>query len=510
MEEEQSILNCLKSNYIFDEIISYIEDENFKFKLLNYSKALKEKFNIKKNDYKNKYLDYCINEDDKNILFLSSLYDCDCKKYSEYQKTLKEYTQKYKIEKNVLEEYIINLIENRIKKETSDEIKIDIYSPFLNHYIKKFLQNLCFRINIYTINNHNLNNDVSNIFKKMNESNINYKSLNIRLEHDDEEDNFFKKIFSKKINFNNFFNSLKINYDKIEKLTCSFLYPPKKNKYTNFYNSLLSSFQNKNNLIYLDLSIGRICNNIDIINEFKSLKYLYLNGFHFAQNLVINLQNLEEISITYCEGIKIIFDEINKKIKFLKIVGSSIESSGKSIDLPNLETIILDENLIQFNNIIDFSSFKKIEKFCGSYDYLNKMNLAFLKNLELTEINVSKDKMKEFASLFERIITLENLKEIKLNIRYLSPEYFNDIKGQNKYVTNLKIIFNEKILVDVLNILLKIFPNITDIDIDSIYNRICYFKKIEEIKMDENIKITKMNFNFDFLYYINVLYLLKI
>ena len=237
MEEEQSILNCLKSNYIFDEIISYIEDENFKFKLLNYSKALKEKFNIKKNDYKNKYLDYCINEDDKNTLFLSSLYDCDCKKYSEYQKTLKEYTQKYKIEKNVLEEYIINLIENRIKKETSDEIKIDIYSPFLNHYIKKFLQNLCFRINIYTINNHNLNNDVSNIFKKMNESNINYKSLNIRLDqNDEEENNFFKKIFSKNINFINFFNSLNINYDKIEKLTCSYYFPPKKYISTNFYN----------------------------------------------------------------------------------------------------------------------------------------------------------------------------------------------------------------------------------------------------------------------------------
>ena len=211
----------------------------------------------------------------KNKLFLSSLHVCDCKKYSGYQKTVKEYTQKYNIKKNVLEEYIIYLIENRIKKETSDEITIDIYSPFLNYYVKQFLQNLCFKIDIYTINNHNLNNDASNIFKKMNESNINYKSLNIHLdENDEEENNFFKKIFSKNINFINFFNSLNINYDKIEKLTCSYFYPPKKYISTNFYNSLLSSFQNKNNLIYLDLNIGGICNNIDIINEFKSLKYL--------------------------------------------------------------------------------------------------------------------------------------------------------------------------------------------------------------------------------------------
>ena len=194
MEEDKSILKYLNSNYIFDEIISFIEDKNFKFKLLNYSKELKEKFSIKKNDYINKYLDYCINENDKNILFLSSLYDCDCKKHSEYQKTIKEYTKKYGINKNALEEYILNLIENRLKNETSDEININIFSPFLNLFIKKICQNLCFNINIYTINNHNLNDDISNIFKKMNESNINNKSLNIILDQDiEEENNLFKK-----------------------------------------------------------------------------------------------------------------------------------------------------------------------------------------------------------------------------------------------------------------------------------------------------------------------------
>ena len=229
MEEEKSFLNYLKSNYIFDEITSYIEDKNFKFKLLNYSKELKEKFNIKKNVNINKYLDYCIKEKDKKTLFLSSLYSCDCKKFSGYQKTVKEYTKKYNINKNVLEEYILYLIENNIEKESSDEITIDICSPFLNHYIKNFLQKLHFEIDIKIIHNHNLNNDVSNIFKMMNESNINYKSLNINLDQDyQEENNFFKKIFSRNINFNNFFNSLNIKYDTIEKLTCRYFYPPKK------------------------------------------------------------------------------------------------------------------------------------------------------------------------------------------------------------------------------------------------------------------------------------------
>ena len=229
------------------------------------------------------------------------------------------------------------------------------------------------------------------------------------------------------------------------------------------------------------------------------MKYLHLSGFHFTQNLVINLQNLEEISIINCKGIKIIFDEISKNVKFLKIVRSSIENNGKIVDLPNLEAIILDENLIELNNIINFSSFKKIEKYCGSYKYLKNMNLTFLKNLELMHIKLYYNEMKEFTSIFERIIALENLKEIKLNILYIFEENFNDIKGQNKYVNNLKIIFIDVFLENILNILLRMFPNITDIDIDATsYDN----GGREEIRMDKNLTITKMNLNLDNLHFI--------
>ena len=337
----------------------------------------------------------------------------------------------------------------------------------------------------------------------MNESNINYKSLYIDIEQRGEEEiNFFKKIFSKSINYINFFNSLNINYDRIEKLTCNYFYcfyPPKRYKSKIFYNSLLSSFQNKNNLIYLNLTVGNFCNNIDIINEFKSLKYLYLNHFHFTQKLVINLPNLEEIGIINCKAIKINFDDINQNIKFLQIKRSSIEISGKNIDLPNAQTIILDENLIKFADIFNFSSLKKIEKFCGTYEFLKIMNLKFLKYLELKEIPIYQRQKNEFISVMEKIIALENLKEIILDISYLSSEYYNEIKGQNKFVTNLKIIFEYQILEYVINILLRIFPNITDLDIDFTFCPISDNKKLKEIKMDENLKITKMNLKFDYL-----------
>ena len=152
----------------------------------------------------------------------------------------------------------------------------------------------------------------------------------------------------------------------------------------------------------------------------------------------------------------------------------------------------MDENLVKLTNIIDFSSFKKIEKYCGSYDYLKSMNLISLNNIELNEIQFNKVNVKEFTSIFERIIDLENLKEIKLKISHISSKSFNDIKGQNKYVTSLKVYFKNAILVDIINNLLRIFPNINDIDIDidstsSQFNNMETMEEKEIIKMDENL-----------------------
>ena len=52
--ENNSILYKIKSKYCLEEIFSYIND-NFKFKLLSYSKVLQKKYGIGINDYKIKY-----------------------------------------------------------------------------------------------------------------------------------------------------------------------------------------------------------------------------------------------------------------------------------------------------------------------------------------------------------------------------------------------------------------------------------------------------------------------
>jgi len=61
----KSILKKIKSKYIYKIIFDYINNENFKFKLFNYSKYFKNILGLKLFDYKEKYfnsLDININE----------------------------------------------------------------------------------------------------------------------------------------------------------------------------------------------------------------------------------------------------------------------------------------------------------------------------------------------------------------------------------------------------------------------------------------------------------------
>ena len=318
MENSREVLHKLKSIYIFANILKYIKDKNFKFKLLKYSNSLKEKYNLKKNDYINKYIDFVFNEEDQKSLFSSSLFCYDCKKCSEYKESIKDYSKKYKIEKSVFEQYLLNIIEKRIEKTIPNEVKISIFSHFFKQIIQKYIDNLTLEIDIESINKYNLKNDCYNIFDMMNKSNINYSSL--YFEKIEEEKNFIKNLFSKKTNYQTFFNSLNINYDIIKKLSCRYDVDfNKKNGSEIFYKSLLSCFHNKSNLIYLNLAIYGIQNDIDIINEFKSLKKLYLRGFVFdKKKLIISLLNLEEISLKYCKHI-ILDEQAMSNIKYLEL-----------------------------------------------------------------------------------------------------------------------------------------------------------------------------------------------
>ena len=199
MENSKSLLHKLKSIYIFENILNYINDKNLKFKLLKYSNSLKEKYNIKKNDYINKYMNFVINEKDQKSFFFPSLLCCDSKKSSEYKEWFKRYSKQYEIDQSIFEEYLLNLIEKRIVEIIPGEIRINIFSHFFKQIIQKYINNLTFNINIDSINKHNLKNECYNNFDIMNKSNLNYSSLYFEKYENDK--NFIKNIFSKNINY---------------------------------------------------------------------------------------------------------------------------------------------------------------------------------------------------------------------------------------------------------------------------------------------------------------------
>ena len=103
--EDKELINNINSKHILDNIFNYIEDKNFKDKLFLYSKKSQNKFGIKLIGLKENYL--------KKINF-------DLDKYL--------YTEPNSFKKDSLaKEYNKYIIENKLNKETIENIILDIY-----------------------------------------------------------------------------------------------------------------------------------------------------------------------------------------------------------------------------------------------------------------------------------------------------------------------------------------------------------------------------------------------
>ena len=153
-------------------------------------------------------------------------------------------------------------------------------------------------------------------------------------------------------------------------------------------------------------------------------------------------------------------------MKLLELRNTLIKQK-KIIEFPKLETFIFKSNK---SNFVEFFSLKTIEKVsCNIYNIpnLKDLNLSNIKdiNLELT-INIYKNQIDEFKSIFEKIISLKNLKKLKLILNdTFKTNFFKDIDGENNSVTNLFIVFSEAVLEDVLIRLQKIFINTIELNI---------------------------------------------
>ena len=516
--ESQSNLLKISSKYIFDKILDYIEDRNFILKLLRYSKSLQKKFEIKLSDYQfirlgniNFYLDYLLID---HFNLSSPFFSKNC-----FKNKKNDLFNDFDIDKNIYGSILANCVEPFLKlkkekyyKDNKDsslivkpfEEKIDIYSKLFDELIKKDFEYFSIIIPINLIKDFNLTNDFKNIFDKMNKLNINYSSLTIEYIKDNKDlltkfKSEISNIFTIKKGIDILLKSLNIKFDKIKRLTCIYenfrSTKDTKKKNENFFKSVLSCFVNKNNLIHLDLDIFGEKEDIDIINDLVSLKTLYLNRFELRKRLVLNLPNLEQISLFECKNI--FFDEkIWPNIKYLYLRDTCIQSY-KLCQFPNLISLTIEVDNKNYNKIIDFSSLEKLENFFGYKSYILDFKKTSLKNMDLYQGFTDSEKdINKFTQIIEKIISIKTLKKIDFELLKSEKDYIIDINGENNSVTDLKIEWNESESDCILYNIQKKFPNLSSI----IINTVGYSNNFEsptlEINEDEDCKINRINIKF--------------
>ena len=190
--EKKSILKELKSFYIIEIIFSYIKDKDYKYIIAIYSKAIQNKLNISLFDYQKKYINK------KGIIINSYLSNKDYNKFEKDYliKKLNEDLLKFNINKDSLENYLDYFFKNY---RGNNYFIIDIFSPFFEFLLTKKYFKTLFTIQVNLIE-ENLENDYISVFKKLNQSEFIYSSLDFIVNKNISKD----KWKNYKINFNYF------------------------------------------------------------------------------------------------------------------------------------------------------------------------------------------------------------------------------------------------------------------------------------------------------------------
>ena len=359
--DNDCLINNIKSKYIINNIFNYIRDEGFEEIFFLYSKKFQNKLKIKFIVLKQKYLKkigfnlnqflHTNNDDDKNYLI------------NKYNSFIKEKN----INKEKLENFLYDIMENKNEKKVKifKEGLIDIYSPFFKmmsttkNLHKYFIINLSFKKY-----NEDKIKEYNNIFNILNNSNIIYTAINYDL-----YDNIGKINCLKDIN---------INFNNINKIIINTKFYFGKNYDSHLVNSFfetLFSFDNiKNNLIYLEINFNTDVvinsNNLENINNFRKLKYLYLSDINLNKNIIIRLNTLNALSIFRCENIKCPENYYNENLEIFKLGGNRLLSNLNILEKVNFKE--LNELNLCYNKILDIEILKKL-----TFKKLEILNLAY-------------------------------------------------------------------------------------------------------------------------------------
>ena len=328
-----------------------------------------------------------------------------------------------------------------------------------------------------------------NLFDKLNKLKLDYPLIKISFDE---------------LNRENFFKEYKIDQNKIKLLYLDYNCSPFRVKYDEIKNILNYLFESKylvQNLIYIELELyykkesptdPQLFKNI---NNFKSLKTLKLNYFYFTDPFIIDLDNLEILSINNSSNITFSENCCNN-IKKISLSRWKLENIDSLLNFPNLESFIFDyfnkksehnKEYIDYHKIIDFSNLKKLKYFKGDILHfiylpknapLQKLNLYIAKYIKL-------DTIKNGYKLLFNINTLNN---VKLYMDKYDNNILEDIHIDNKSLNNLELYIMELSGKCLLNSLIKKFKNLSKIFIHNFsYGEA--EKTIIKIEEDINCKI---------------------
>ena len=442
-QENNIMLENIKSIYIIQNIFNYIKNSNFKFKLVNYCKYYQEKLDLTLSDYKEKYFrQYSENLKMDVLDYLTKTPSFNNK---QLQVKVNELLLKYKYDNNIhFQRYVLFCIENFFNKNKYP-LFIDIYSPFFDLVSNSdFFEKIFLNIYINEKDEYNLNNDYISFFNKLNKLNLNYPGISFYLGNIKEKKNYFEM-----------FN---INLKKIKRISLLI----NNNKLFDF----LFSKDFENNLLYLELNNENKYNVIETnilenINEFQVLNELHLIGFIFKNTFTLKIPNLQILYISNCNNITL-SENSTLNIKELYFEYFKFEKQNYLFKFPELEQC--DFGFEEIYGIVDLSSLKKLKIinniFPNDFIHLESKSLEKVKIVKNSKNNIIFDETK----FIQKILSFKTLKSVSFENNFHSSDIFKIYAG-NYNITELCINWESNINCILYEFQNK-FPNLTELKLE--------------------------------------------
>ena len=413
ISEPSCLMNKIKSLHILNNVLEYIKEESFKYKLFIHSKEFQKKLNINVSEFSLfKYID---KQETKLYKLLSFINEVNPDRKNRLRKDYEKLRLKLNIKENEMERYILYYYRKRLKDDQR-RVSISIFSPIFDIFVKegKDIFDKLFYINIRLDSQIILKSDYISAFEKLNESNVKYSILDI----------YFTK--NEDISY---LSELKINFANIKKLYITKYYTDKIfniNMFTN--DDLLNNLVYLNLVFYADKVRPKAFENL---NNFKSLTKLKLEA-NFESTFILNLPNLNYLSLYNCNNITF---EKNSclNLKELYIYQCSIINPSNLIQFPELIECSIDTEKI--DKIFDFKSFKKLRNLSSNPEFFK-----LLENPKLLKFDMVKNYSNIFDKTFlEKLLLNDTIEDASLILCDLSDENISGIQIKNKSIKNLRL-----------------------------------------------------------------------